>query len=222
MPQQSPATQQMTNLLPLPHKALNVSATVAARRLIGAILWHDTPMGPVAGRIIETEAYDQADAASHSCRGITPRTQVMFGAAGHAYVYRSYGLHWCINVVVGAVGRGAAVLLRALEPMVGLERMAQHRGISSGALLFDNQRRLTRGPGCLTQACAINGSHNGVDMMATPVGPLRLYASPTPVPKGRVVATPRIGISIEVDKPWRFILKGSPYLSGPKALNQVS
>ncbi|HEX2154906.1 MAG TPA: DNA-3-methyladenine glycosylase [Acidimicrobiia bacterium] len=141
--------------------------------------------------LTEVEAYDETDAASHSFRGITPRTEAMFGPPGHLYVYRSYGIHWCVNLVTGPAGHGAAVLLRAGIPVEGEETMARRRGRRSN---------LTDGPGKLTQALGITGSHNQLNLMQdgmvrmTPTG-----ESPT------VIATPRIGITKAVERPWRFV-----------------
>jgi DNA-3-methyladenine glycosylase len=148
------------------------------------------------------EAYDRGDAASHSFGGPTARNAVMFGPPGRAYVYRSYGLHWCLNVV-GGLAPGAAVLVRALEPREGLERMRERRGT-------DDARRLCAGPGRLCQALGIGPQQNGLALDAPP-----FTLSPAPVEAGEVVAGPRIGITKAAETPWRFGLRGSPYLSRP-------
>ena len=176
-------------------------AHAVAQRLIGVTLWVDG----VGGRIVETEAYDQSDPASHTYGGPTARNAAMFGPPGRAYVYRSYGLHWCINTVCREAGHGAGVLLRALEPTHGLEVMRSRRGGMQDA------RLLCAGPGRLAQALGIDASFNHLPLNAPP------FALLEPAPEHRralpVVAGPRIGISKAVDMPWRFGLQGSRYLS---------
>jgi DNA-3-methyladenine glycosylase len=173
-------------------------AAEVAPDLVGCILLHEG----VGGRIVEVERYEQGDAASHSFRGPTPRAAVMFGPPGHAYVYRSYGMHWCMNVVCDGEGTGSAVLVRALEPLYGLERMRARRGGVP-------DRELCAGPGRLTQALAIDDTLNGAPLLA---GPLAVHARPVPV---ELVSGPRVGISREVERPWRFGLAGSPFVSRP-------
>lgn len=194
---------------PLPAAFFQTSASAVARGLIGSILVHRGEGGVRAGRIVETEAYDETDAASHSFRGPTPRTQVMFGPGGYAYVYRSYGLHWCINVSCGPDGFGAAVLLRAVEPLGGLAQMAEARGLD--ALDPAHCLRLCRGPGNLTQAFGLTHGHNGQLMRSARLGLYRGLALQT---DESVVAGPRIGISVAQDVPWRFYIAGCPYVSG--------
>ncbi len=195
---------------PLPAKLFKDDVLGLARSLLGCLLVHENREGLVAGRIVEVEAYDQTEPASHSSRGMTPRTQVMFGPPGRAYVYFSYGVHWCMNVVAGPEGRGAAVLLRALEPLCGLELMAKRRGLR---LDSSTVMRLARGPGCLTQAMAIDKEYNGVFLGD---GPLRLVR-PTLGARPRISATTRIGISKAQELPWRFCIKGSPFISGRRS-----
>ena len=168
-------------------------AQVVAPDLIGARLHRDG----AGGIIVETEAYGADDPASHAFRGPTARNAAMFGPPGTAYVYRSYGLHWCLNVVCR---RGEAVLLRALEPTQGLAAMAARRGL-------DDQRRLCAGPGRLAQALGIDGGQDGA-----PFGPGGI-ATVEPAPGAEVTTGPRIGISRATDLPWRFGLAGSPFLS---------
>lgn len=169
-----------------------------ARRLIGATLLIDG----VGGRIVETEAYDHEDPASHSFSGPTKRNAVMFGPPARAYVYRSYGLHWCLNFVCSEEGHGAGVLIRALEPASGVAVMRQRRGLANGRLLC-------AGPGRVCQALAVTGEHNGMRIDAPP---FQLVSSARSVD---VVAGPRIGISKAMDVRWRFGLAGSPFVSRP-------
>jgi DNA-3-methyladenine glycosylase len=154
----------------------------------------------VGGRIVEVEAYAADDPASHSYRGPTRRTEVMFGTPGRLYVYRSYGLHWCANVVCEEVGRGAAVLLRALEPTHGLDAMRARRGVVDARLLC-------AGPGRLTQALGLNLEHNGADVTVPP------FELVPPVELAAVERTPRIGITKAVEKPWRYVEAGSAWAS---------
>ncbi len=161
------------------------------------------------GRIVEVEAYlGEADPASHAYRGPTPRTRVMFGPAGHLYVYRSYGIHWCANVVCGDDGVAAAVLIRALEPVAGIEAMQSDR---------PRARRVTdlaSGPGKLCAAMAITGADGGADLCATAAAIRLVAGGPVSEP---VWQGPRVGISTAVDHPWRFWLARNPHVSGPRA-----
>ena len=149
----------------------------------------------MSGRIVETEAYTADDPASHSFRGRTPRNAVMFGPPGRLYVYRSYGLHWCANVVTGVPGDGQAVLVRALVPVDGLDTMRSRRPGRRDRVLAD-------GPGKLTLALAIVGTDDGVDLTA-PSSPIRITDDGTPPPLVPLVG-PRVGITKAVDTPWRF------------------
>jgi DNA-3-methyladenine glycosylase len=170
-------------------------APEVARDLIGVTLLVDGVGGP----LVEVEAYDQTDPASHSFKGPTPRNAAMFGAPGHAYVYKIYGIHWCLNFVCLP---GSAVLIRALEPMHGLIRMQERRGGMP-------ERQLCSGPGKLCQALGIDISQNGRPLDAPPFELL-------PAKVSHDVATgPRIGITKGVDTPWRFVRRGSPFLSKP-------
>jgi DNA-3-methyladenine glycosylase len=173
-------------------------AQVVAQQLIGTVLLVDG----VGGRIVETEAYDREDPASHAFSGPTERNFAMFGAPAHAYVYRSYGMHWCLNFVCMEDGHGAGVLLRALEPLAGIGAMRERRGA-------DHVRLLCSGPGKLCQALGVTRVHNGLALAAPPFS---LVAAPGPV---EVVAGPRIGISKAIDVPWRFGLAGSRFVSRP-------
>jgi DNA-3-methyladenine glycosylase len=172
-----------------------------AARLIGITLLVDG----VGGRIVETEAYDREEPASHTFGGPTPRSAVMFGPPGRAYVYRSYGLHWCLNFVCREVGHGAGVLIRALEPTHGLDRMRSRRGL-------DDPRLLCAGPGRVGQALGVNAGCNG---MALDAPPFELLAASAGAPPRVIDIGPRIGISKAVDLPWRFGEKGSRFLSKP-------
>ncbi len=167
-----------------------------ARQLIGATL----RVEGVGGLIVETEAYDGEDPASHSFSGPTPRNKAMFGPPGHAYVYRSYGIHWCFNLVCREAGHGAGVLIRALEPLWGLDVMRERRGGLA-------DRLLCAGPGRLCQALGIDGSHDGLPLDAPP---FQLESATADVV---VVEGPRIGITRAREVPWRFGLAGSRYLS---------
>lgn len=182
---------------------LDGDADTVARRLIGCELVREIDGRVGRVRVVETESYDQTDAASHSYRGRTPRTEVMFGPSGYLYVYFTYGMHYCCNVVCGPDGMGAAVLIRAVEPIEGVELLEERRG-RSGA-------EATNGPAKLCQALGVDRSMNGHDLR-TP--PLRLEAG-TSYPDEAVIRTTRIGISRAKDELRRYYLKGSPYVSHP-------
>ena len=168
-------------------------APVVARALVGVTLF----VGGVGGRIVETEAYDANDPASHSFRGPTRRNASMFGPPGRAYVYRSHGLHWCLNFVCGS--GGAAVLIRALEPLAGVDAMIARRGLSESRLLC-------AGPGRLCQALGVDGAFDGRALDRAPFALAGASAR-------EIVAGPRIGIARGVETPWRFCLAGSAFLS---------
>ena len=166
---------------------------VVTPELIGATLLHDG----VGGVIVEVEAYDREDPAAHSFRGEISRNRAMFGPPGHAYVYRSYGIHWCVNFVCENAG---AVLIRALEPTRGLDIMRARRG-------QENERLLCAGPGRLCQALGITGDHDGLPLDRKPFELRARESDP------EILTGPRIGITKAVDKPWRYGLAGSRYLS---------
>jgi len=170
-------------------------AALVARDLVGCDLRIDGAGGP----IVETEAYDRTDPASHTFGGPTRRNASMFGPAGHAYVYRSYGLHWCLNLVCEP---GSAVLLRALEPRHDLAAMVARRGL-------DDPRRLCAGPGRLCQALGVTGAQDGLPLDRAP------FALTLGAPGGDVVADRRIGLTRAVETPWRFLVEGSRFVSRP-------
>ena len=179
-----------------------------ARDLLGRELIQRTPKRTVVARLVECEAYREDDPASHSFRGRTARTDVMFGAPGHLYVYFTYGMHFCMNVVTGRDGEGSAVLLRAAEPLEGMDVMRARRGV-------DAVRALCSGPARLTQAFGVTREHNGVDLVD---GAGELFvARGRPVPDAEVGVSPRIGIRSAVDQPWRFFERDSPFVSRPPA-----
>lgn len=164
----------------------------AARGLLGRRLVSDIGGTRTAVVLTEVEAYDGADdPASHAYRGRTRRNTSMFKGPGTLYVYRSYGIHWCMNVVCGPAGRASAVLLRGGAPLDGVEVMTHRRGRAA---------RLAEGPGNLTQALGVTGEHDGMSVLD---GPIRIEGAPVP---GEIVATPRVGLTHAPDRPWRFVL----------------
>jgi DNA-3-methyladenine glycosylase len=179
----------------LPADFFRRSSLEVARDLIGVGLF----VNGVGGRIVETEAYDPGEPASHSFGGRTERNAAMFGPVGHAYVYRSYGIHWCLNFVCGET-MGSAVLIRALEPLRGIDIMRQRRGL-------EDVRLLCAGPGRLCQALAITREHDG---RALDKPPFALERGDAPI---EIATGPRIGITRAVDLPWRFIEAGSLFVS---------
>ena len=175
-------------------------AVEVARGLLGKVLVH----GPTAGVIVETEAYlGGDDLAAHSARGITDRTRVIFGPPGHAYVYFIYGMYECLNLVAEPVGRPGCVLIRALQPVAGIELMQRRRPVAR------KPEQLTNGPGKLTLAMAITRLHNGADVTR---GLLVVREASTPA-HFEILTTPRIGITKCVDLPLRFLIAGNPFVS---------
>jgi DNA-3-methyladenine glycosylase len=192
----------------LARSELPVDTAALARFLIGKVVVSETPEGIISGRIVETEAYVVGDAASHAFRGPTPRTRPMFLERGHAYIYLNYGTSWMLNVSSEAAGIGAGVLIRALEPLEGIALMQARRRT-------EKPRDLTRGPGRLAQALGIGPWANGLDLCAE--GSLWLaHGDDAP---GDIGLSIRIGITKNADQPLRFYLRGSPFLSGVRALN---
>jgi len=189
---------------PIPRSFFLRPTSIVARDLLGRTLVHDSPEGPTAGIVVETEAYLRDDPASHSFRGRTPRNASMFGPPGRAYVYLVYGVHHCFNVVTAPAGVGEAVLVRALEPIEGLDLMRSRRG---GV----RDRELCNGPGKLVQAMGIGLEHDGVDFSR---GPIRfLERGPRPPRRGSVVRGVRVGITRGADLPLRFCLGDNRHVS---------
>ncbi|HEX4411628.1 MAG TPA: DNA-3-methyladenine glycosylase [Xanthobacteraceae bacterium] len=180
----------------------NRSVHEVAPDLIGVTLLFDG----VGGRLVEVEAYHQTDPAAHSYNGSTERNAIMFGPPGFVYVYRSYGIHWCVNFVCEKTGSASAVLIRAIEPTEGLAAMRRRRGLSQEP---GNERLLCSGPGRLCQALGITRKQNGMDLTAPP---FELFAREGKV---EVVTGPRIGLTKAVEKPWRYGEKDSRFLSKP-------
>ena len=190
----------------LPRRFFARDPVALARDLLGRVLFYRTPEGLLAGRIVETEAYTgDADAASHAFRGRTARNAVMFGPPGYAYVYFTYGMHYCLNVTAEVPGTAGAVLLRALEPLSGVEIM-RARGDRGP------EARLLSGPGKIGRAFGLTLEDNGRDFTRGPLG----IAAGSPVPDREVARSRRIGISRAVDLPYRFTVVGSRSVSGPK------
>lgn len=177
------------------------SVHTVARELIGCRLFHQGR----GGVIVETESYERDDPACHAYVGLTERTEVLFGPPGRAYVYLSYGIHSLLNAVAEPKGEAAAVLVRALRPTAGLEEMRERRGGRP-------ELELCSGPGKLTEALGVGLEHNGADLCSDPF----LLLPPEPGWEGTVVRSPRVGISKAVERPWRFSLAGSPYVSLPR------
>jgi DNA-3-methyladenine glycosylase len=185
-----------------PHlDALALDVVSAARALVGCTLTH----GATSGVIVETEAYHESEPACHAFVGRTARTAPLFEAPGTAYVYRSYGIHALVNVVVEAEGVGAAVLVRALDPLCGVDAMRARRGL-------ERATDLASGPGKLTQALGIELDHDGTSLLD---GPIRLGPPPPGRPAPPIVVGPRIGITKAADLPWRFCAAGSRHVSRP-------
>ncbi len=188
----------------LPRAFFERPATEVAPDLLGRVLLRRLPGGErLAGRIVEAEAYMDRDPASHSFRGRTPRNDVMFGPPGRLYVYFTYGMHFCMNVVTGREGEGSAVLLRAAEPLVGFTAMAARRGT-------DDVRRLCAGPARWTQAFGIGRPQNGADLVR---GRDVYLLEGEPAPRSRIVRTTRVGVNVAIDRPWRFVIRDDPFVS---------
>ncbi len=185
----------------LPRSFYARETSLVARELLGCVLVHRTEDGDLSGVIVETEAYGPDDPANHAFRGPTERNSVMFGPPGRAYVYRIYGAHWCVNAVTGQSGVGEAVLIRALQPLAGIDKMRRNRGIQ-------DERRLCKGPGNLCAALGIIGAINGADLTDS-----ELVVNAGTAPPAFIVETTRVGISKAAERPWRYYVAGSPYVS---------
>ena len=184
-------------------------STVVARELLGRVFVRSERGGArLAARIVETEAYEQTDPASHSFRGVTARNAVMFGPAGHLYVYFTYGMHFCINVVTDREGWGSAVLLRAAEPLEGVSTMRRRRGTA-------DPRLLCSGPARFTQALGIDRRFDGVDLVESAT---LWIERGVPVPEALVQIGPRVGIRSGVEQPWRFSVAGDAFVSRGRPL----
>src|SRR5215470_432945 len=203
-PQEAPAKLSIRRIR---RSQLPAHTIQLARFLIGKVVVHELPAGRVSGRIVETEAYPPGDPAGHHFRGPTPRIRSMYLAPGHVYVFFNYGAHFMLNIVSEPAETAAAILIRALEPLEGIELMQRHRKTTQ---LLD----LTRGPGRLAQALQIDRCHDGVDLCAA--GELWLGAIERLA--GRIGKSVRIGISRAADKQLRFFERGNPFVSGPKRL----
>lgn len=182
---------------------LSQDATTVAQKLLGCELIRELDGVTVRARIVETESYDQTDAASHSYKGRTPRTDIMFGPSGFLYVYFTYGMHYCCNVVTGPEGEGSAVLIRAVEPIENMHVLEERRGRSG--------HELTNGPAKLCQALGIARGLNGHNLAQKP---LRLVSAPLHKDES-IVTTTRIGIKAAEDELRRFYIQGNPYVSKP-------
>ena len=196
--------------LTLPRSFFDRPVLEVAADLLGRVVAHDSPDGAVAVRLTEVEAYaGRDDPGSHAFRGPTPRTRVMFGPPGHAYVYFSYGMHWCMNLVCGPAGEASAVLLRAGDVVDGLDLARSRRPAAR------RDADLARGPARLTSALGVDRRHDGADV-CDPAGVLRVLTG-APADRAAVRTGPRVGLSAAVDRPWRFFLDGAASVSAYRA-----
>jgi DNA-3-methyladenine glycosylase len=195
-------------LRPLARAFFSRPVVEVARDLLGCLLVHDTPDGRTSGMVVEAEAYAPDDPASHAYRGRTDRNAPMFERPGFAYVYFTYGMHWCLNAVTDRPGKASAVLIRAVQPLEGIELMRARRGEAV------RDRDLARGPGRLTQAFGIAREQNRSDLTKPPL----VVCAGERLPFQAVVATPRIGLgALQDGRAWRFIIADSPWVSGARA-----
>lgn len=190
----------------LPQSFYNRSTLQVAQELLGKKLVFRTEVGILSGRIVETEAYiGQDDPACHAAKGRTKRTEIMFGPPGIAYIYLIYGMYYCLNAVTEAADFPAAVLIRALEPLSGIDTMKKHRK-------QENIRQLTNGPGKICQAFGLDKNMNGADLCNSNL----FIEMDKEIAPSDILKTSRIGISVGREKPWRFCIKGNPFASHPK------
>lgn len=206
---EKPAAMTMTSYRPIARSELPDDTAALARMLIGKVVVRELPEGLASGRIVETEAYVVGDAAGHGYRGMTPRNRSLFLERGHAYVYLAYGISYMLNVSSEMEGTGTGVLIRALEPLEGIDIMRRNRGV-------ERLRDLARGPGRLAMALRIDRSLDGLDLCRE--GPPWL-AEDDHAP-GEIGQGIRIGISKDADRLLRFYVRGSPFVSGPGSLNR--
>lgn len=190
-----------TRCNPLPREFYLRDTVEAARAILGKVLVHLTGEGVVAGRIVEAEAYTSDDPSCHACKGMTKRNAPMFGPPGHAYVYFTYGMYHCFNAVTAAEGVGEAVLIRAVEPLEGIDLMVERRGT-------DVLANLASGPGKLCMAFGLGKAQNTLDLTGSDL----MIVDDGFVP-GEIVTSTRIGIRLATDYPWRFYLEGNPHVS---------
>ncbi len=193
----------------LPPEFYNRKVNSVAKALLGKIFVRKNQSQFLSGKIVEVEAYDwQHDEASHSFNGKTKRNEVMFGDAGHLYVYFTYGMHFCANVVTGKVGFGSAVLLRAIDPIAGIKTMAQNR---FGKEIVDKKEliNLCNGPAKICQAFGINRNSNGINLQADEI----FIIDSSEIETSKIISTTRIGIKKSIDLPWRYYIKDNPFVS---------
>jgi len=194
---------------PLPRSFYLRPTLQVARDLLGKLIVHRVGSKLLVGKIVEVEAYRGKDPASHSFRGETKRNEVMFGSGGHLYVYFTYGMHFCANVVTGHEGIGEAVLLRAVEPIVGIETMTRNRFSNLKFLNLKSLVNLTNGPAKFCQAFALARPENGLDLCESRI----MITSGISVPSRNISRSSRIGIRTALEKKWRFYIKGNPWVS---------
>jgi len=190
-----------TDCQPLPREFYLRDTIEAARSILGRVIVHRTPGGIIAGRIVEAEAYTSNDPSCHACKGMTKRNARMFGPPGHAYIYFTYGMYFCLNAVTAPEGVGEAVLIRAAEPLEGIELMEKNRGT-------DVLTNLASGPGKLCMAFGLDKRENGLDLTGSNLTIVDDGFTP-----GDIVTATRIGIRLATDRPWRFYLAGNPHVS---------
>jgi DNA-3-methyladenine glycosylase len=200
-------TKPKISIRRLRRSELPIDTVALARFLIGKVVVHELPAGRLSGRIVETEAYPPGDPAGHHYRGPTPRIRSMYLAPGHAYVFFNYGAHFMLNIVSEPEGIASAVLIRALEPLEGIDLMQRHRKTHR---LLD----LTRGPGRLAAALQIDRRHDGLDLCA----PATLWLGVSKRSAGSIARSVRIGITRATHQLFRFYERGNPFVSGPKNL----